>query len=950
MEIVSSKVITALKKFLVDQISENQIDYLIPLETKGALLVDYVYSTIRDKNGWPEILYLRSLEYMPIEKKQNSKFALFDDFVFSGRTFFNAHTLMKELNIPSKNIYKFAFYKFINQDRNEDLLHEFISEISVPKDVDENPLSQTEILKSVQKLALDKKIPASYDNLHWDVKIDEWKYNELMVELSSSSWFIYYGRRGRFDASVLLIPSKNRRGYDSHSKIRFWYDSFSSNLVISPIVYPSKKKSALNTCSEALYQIILPETYTEKQSKFSGYQANAICEQINLLSYLIPYYEKYKLKADLNVKQLHRYFGYRSDKVINFINGHCEKLGQLIIPEDGLNSEQRIDYYWISLEILRILGREYWMQKAPRKKSKGFSVAELLNKFANVASEEAIHAAIDYCADMNFIATFYEWKGNFPKRSFRLTENGEVESGRNDGKTKLNLSYFEKLGALIISKTKNKKAFWWMLEKIPALLIVRFKYPLPRIEATKSFYGDTSLLKIDEKEDYFIIWPKIKTDVWIVKREVGKKAGTNPLMFYLDNNTFKDYRSSIYEDLEIMNVSGAIETLMEITDSKTKGHHLAILIDILSDRSGGSTYLAYSIRKILSLINRQSQLSDSDDILKVGNQIKHWFQGVNEKSKILLERQQTLLIHLENKINKLVKQNRDLFATNLKSIQPFPIGNKIIPSLRQLAGITKRFHSSIYNNDSQDLIRIYNEIVFPKHILNKQADYELRKNEIYTAIENWTFALSGEVRRSQDYIDARLNVPDEKSYRMFIVAYDLIGYSSIAYLGRTGAERVRRIQSIINNWFIAFGGYSQRTEFGGGDLGFGFFQNLSNAVLACSWASYQLKLLKATDSSIQQETAHAGFGIVPDEINAGFMQQVKSDWLNKFAKAWKREAEHIAEKTGRNGLPLIAIQADLFSDYSNLPEDWLAEEGHLDNLAVRYIREDIIREFPWKKT
>ncbi len=948
MGFVSPKAVESLKYFLTEQISQRKIDFLIPLETKGALIVDYVYSTLNTIPEYPIILYLRSLEYLPLEVKLNSKFALFDDFVFSGRTLSNAYKYMRSIQIPPENIHMLAFFKFESHDRGKDVLPEIISKTSVPQNTTYNKLSQEGILNSVQKLALDQKIPASYDNLHWDIKIDNEKYTELMKDLSLSSWYVYYGKRGRFDASVLIVDPSHKNGFDSFSKIRFWYDSITSNLVVSPIAYPSVKKSTVNNEIISFTELLLPENVTTKQYNFCEYQARAIVEQIKLHGYLIPYYTKYSLTAILNKKHINRYYGPRASTLINYIQEKMITVDELKMPKDENGIGERIDFYWITLEIMHILGKVYWLQKSPRKKSKGFSASEILKLFLNLSSKEAIHAAIDYCADMNFIATFYDWKGNYPKRCFRLTENGEAESGRNDGQSKVKLSYFEKLGALIISKTKNKKAYWWMLEKIPALLIKRFKFPLPNIEATKSFFGDTSKLKVEETNKYFLHWPQINTQVWKVQKEPSKKKIPSALIFNLDIKTFEEHKTTIYQDMEIMSIVGAVETLMEVTNSKTHGHHLAIFLDILSDQSSGTTYLAHSLREILSLINVQNLLSDQDEIKKYRMQINNWFNGFNEKTKILVERQAKLLTHLNGKEKKLAKQNRETFAMQLTSIKPFPVENKIIPSLRNLSAIVKSYYEASLKNDVSLMKAIYKEIVAQKNYPSINVDIDYLSHAIQSSIIDWTYALSGEVRTEEEYIQARLNIPKGQSCRMFVVAYDLLGSSGSEYIGRNGADRDRRIQSIISNWFIAFGGYTQRTEFGGGDLGFGFFHTIKSAILASSWASYHLNLLKSTDRSIQQDFPHAGFGIVPDELNSGFMEQIKSDWLSRFAKAWKREAEHIAERTGRKGLPLIAVQADMFSGFSDIQESWLGEESSLDNIQVRFIKEDILLEYPWR--
>ena len=92
----------------------------------------------------------------------------------------------------------------------------------------------------------------------------------------------------------------------------------------------------------------------------------------------------------------------------------------------------------------------------------------------------------------------------------------------------------------------------------------------------------------------------------------------------------------------------------------------------------------------------------------------------------------------------------------------------------------------------------------------------------------------------------------------------------------------------------------------------------------------------------------SGFGIVQDDMNSGFMEQIKSDWLSKFAKAWKHEAERIADNAGRLGRPIVAFHDDMFSGIRELPAAWLGDNGVLDKIPVRFIRNDAMSNRPWE--
>jgi hypothetical protein len=78
------------------------------------------------------------------------------------------------------------------------------------------------------------------------------------------------------------------------------------------------------------------------------------------------------------------------------------------------------------------------------------------------------------------------------------------------------------------------------------------------------------------------------------------------------------------------------------------------------------------------------------------------------------------------------------------------------------------------------------------------------------------------------------------------------------------------------------------------------------------------------------------------------MRQVRSDWLSRFAKAWKREAERIADQAGRDGLPVVAIHADLFSGVLNLPHRWFSKMTELDHIPVRFVAINAKGGIPWE--
>ena len=182
MVLKSPNVLAALAKFLSCEISERGIDYLTPLESKGALLMDLALQYLPDDEVRPNVLYLRSLEYLAPEIRRTARFGILDDFVFSGRTIGRAVRVMQELDIPRDHIHSLAFFMFGSRGNNDDGSSKIISGTGVPEIGSLLRLSQDEILRDVQMLAIEHKIPASYDNLNWDVHIGASEYARFMKE------------------------------------------------------------------------------------------------------------------------------------------------------------------------------------------------------------------------------------------------------------------------------------------------------------------------------------------------------------------------------------------------------------------------------------------------------------------------------------------------------------------------------------------------------------------------------------------------------------------------------------------------------------------------------------------------------------------------------------------------------------------------------------------------
>ena len=107
-----SELLPQFKQFLESEVLEESFDYIVPIETKGALVLDEVMSAV-DKPR-PKILYKRAFNYLDPKEVIGKNAAIIDDTVITGKTI-NKDTkdlLEKGLN----GVKKYAFILFDGED------------------------------------------------------------------------------------------------------------------------------------------------------------------------------------------------------------------------------------------------------------------------------------------------------------------------------------------------------------------------------------------------------------------------------------------------------------------------------------------------------------------------------------------------------------------------------------------------------------------------------------------------------------------------------------------------------------------------------------------------------------------------------------------------------------------------------------------------------------------
>lgn len=103
-----SELMPQFKRFYKEQIDNSGFDYIVPIESKGMLLLEKV----RDKSfsDKPQILCRRAFDFEERDTLQNKRIAVLDDTVFSGKTLDDARKLLYNRGVGSISEYTFIMY------------------------------------------------------------------------------------------------------------------------------------------------------------------------------------------------------------------------------------------------------------------------------------------------------------------------------------------------------------------------------------------------------------------------------------------------------------------------------------------------------------------------------------------------------------------------------------------------------------------------------------------------------------------------------------------------------------------------------------------------------------------------------------------------------------------------------------------------------------------------
>ena len=887
-------------------VEKNDINYLIPLETKGALLVDVACG---DNNTLPEtlnIIYPRALRYIPTEDMAKSRILLVDDIFFSGNHLKRVYDRVQVHGGSPDNIHCLALLDFSSGDRDIDYegdMHDLICENILPGFT----LKRSETLLFLQKEILTRTMPSVYDHLTVEAQgVENDIYQTFLAILSDKNRLLHYGQRGAFQASSILLDDLFVGEWDVPAKARLWYNPIKKILRITPVGFISGNSinQKINFSKCLCKAIVEPVKSTTAEAREEAeYEAGVLAGRLQQLILLKKLLYDLNLKFSLDNEHLDRYYPKLNvSRVITKILKEGSMVDLPTCPE-----AQEDQGYSSAISAVLNLNRQAWENQTIKNRKDrgqcGFTATEIFHKLSDY-SAAALHAALDYCFDFHYLAVFRRKNATGFYRCYRTTE--------------ISGAYLpeEIYGAAIIYSIKGPTPDWLINKVFP---ILRSTTPGhindSHFVITKAYFGD--ITRIRQSEDSSYSWKDVQTELWDVE-----EFGGGVRYLKKEDLSVEKKISSLLDDPRISGFRDTLAAVIFLLENG--GRNAGILLDILTPGYGGADYIVYNMEKLLSFGSRYPDNNISKSIQWHG-------KGADEKLDIIFE----LFDNEDNLLTKLMRRSTRLHSTYLIQKQVEKVVKKARPfSSRILYDAIKILKSGISGaviaankNDFHNFKLALNTIGIKSVERSRNPRNALAKisKTIYPILN----ALRGHTYYWQYYDQYVIQQRDRFN---FILGYDLTGERRKAVLD--GEELTRfddELHKFIANWIIAFNGRLSTSGMNAGDLRFGFFQSLDEAINAGCWIIHHTEQLNHTKrfpigpEALGLVITQGNFKVDSIGNSSGQVLDMTGHWLK--GKIIERDKIDVASgKVGRRGAgfdesQLWVIEHDTFEvDRSKRPE------------------------------
>lgn len=800
-------------------VKEKNIKYIILLETKGALLLDIACEK-KTLPKYVQVIYPRAIRYIPPSEIASSNILLVDDIFFSGGHLNRIFKRVQAYGAKPGNILCLALLDFSSGIRDKDYfgdMHDRICKNIIPGAV----LRRSETLLYLQKELLERSVPSVYDHLTIEAQGVEWdQYLSLLAIFSQQNRLLHYGQRGSYQTSSILLDDLFTGEWDVPAKARLWYNQTKKTIRITPVGFIAANNNLSfnfsDSLSEAITEAVVSILPNDKLD--AKYEATVIAGRLQQLVFLKKILHDVGLKFTLENDHLNRYYPYLN--IADKIKGILKKSKEQDIPTRTEVIENQA-YISATASVLKLI-RSTWEVQAVKcnmeRVQKGHTASEIFKILKNY-STTALHAALDYCFDFHYLAVFRRKDEKGLSRCYRTTEMSEKYLPE------------EIYGTAIIYSMKDPTPDWLINKVLP---IIRSVTPGricdEQFVISKAYFGD--ITRIKQSEDLYYSWKDVQTDLWDIEPHgVGVRYKKKEEL--VNGKKIKN----ILDDTRLYGVNETLEVIIFLLQNG--GRKAGVLLDILTPGYGGADYIVHNIRKMLSFGTRRS----SSDITK---KIQWHLKGADEKLDIIFE----IFEKEDNLIDKLRRRCTRLNSSYLfqsraeKAVEmAIPFASRLLyNALKILKGGITGAVSASNNNDFHGFSSALESIGIRSVKRNDNLKYLLSiiAQKIYPTLQ----AIGG---HTVLWANFKNHIVSQNGKNIFVLGYDLCGERRKKV---SDGEELTRIDDelhrFIANWIVAFNGKLSTAEMNAGDLRFGFFQNLTEAISASRWILHHIEQLNHT--------------------------------------------------------------------------------------------------------
>jgi len=277
--------------------------YIVPLETKGAVILRLAFESVRDAISCP-LIYRRAFDFLSKDELADAKCLIVDD------TFFTGHTLgkvYKNLENKVKDVKLCALFDFSDIYEERDVNQEIRKKLAVPDFKELSSIAYIDVLRYIQNKIFSEDMPATYDHLMLKTIIEFDEYEALLKKISKTNRLLHYGIRGAFDTSAILLEDLIDGTWATPPKIRLWYNETTNLLRIAPIAFPSKDYEPNQThISEKLSKIIVSKV--PSAIMFDAIDVMSYTQRLFLMQYLGQIFNEQNIELKVDDEHLLRYY------------------------------------------------------------------------------------------------------------------------------------------------------------------------------------------------------------------------------------------------------------------------------------------------------------------------------------------------------------------------------------------------------------------------------------------------------------------------------------------------------------------------------------------------------------------------------------------------------------------------------------------------------------------